>query len=216
MKTLVVALGGNGLLQRGEALTVENQYRNIDSAVPALARMAQTYRLAIVHGIATASGGFEACESKPGNGTVFRVFFPAIEEDVTRESQPAEAAPTGKERILLVDDDDILAEMGQTMLERLGYEVTVLTSSLEALALFQNHPEVSDVVTTDQTMPGMTGMDLARRMLQIRPDIPIILCTGFSNLVSEEQAKGSGIKGFAMKPMTKKEMALLLRTVLES
>lgn len=172
--------------------------------------------LAIVHGIATASGGFVACESKPGNGTVFRVFFPAIEEDVTRESQPAEAAPTGKERILLVDDDDILAEMGQTMLERLGYEVTVLTSSLEALALFQNHPEVFDVVITDQTMPGMTGMDLARRMLQIRPDIPIILCTGFSNLVSEEQAKGSGIKGFAMKPMTKKEMALLLRTVLES
>ena len=119
------------------------------------------------------------------------------------------------EHILLVDDEEILTEMGRTMLERLGYEVTVRTSSLEALATFQNEPDRFDAVITDQTMPGMTGVDLARRMLQIRPDLPIILCTGYSNLVNEEQAKSYGIKGFAMKPLTKKEVATLLRTVLD-
>ena len=89
------------------------------------------------------------------------------------------------------------------------------TSSLEALATFQNQPDRFDAVITDQTMPGMTGIDLARRMLQIRPDLPIILCTGYSNLVNEEQAKTYGIKGFAMKPLTMKEIATLLRKVLD-
>ena len=171
--------------------------------------------LAIVHGIAIASGGFVTCESEPGNGSVFRVFFPALSEKVSSEGQPSATAPTGRERILLVDDDDILAEMGQTMLERLGYEVAVFTSSVAALAEFERQPERFDAVITDQTMPEMTGVDLARRMLQIRPNLPIILCTGFSNLINEEQVKAYGIKGFAMKPLTKKEIALLLRSVLE-
>ncbi len=171
--------------------------------------------LAIVHGIATASGGFVTCESEPGNGAVFRVFFPALEEKVSREAPAAVAAPTGRERILFVDDDDILTEMGQTMLERLGYEVTVFTSSVAALAEFERQPDRFDAVITDQTMPEITGVDLARKMLRIRPDLPIILCTGFSNLVTEEQVKAYGIKGFAMKPLTKKEIAVLLRSVLE-
>lgn len=171
--------------------------------------------LAIVHGIATASGGFVTCESEPGKGSVFRVFFPALAEKVFSEVQPSAAAPTGKERILLVDDDDILIEMGQTMLARLGYEVTAFTSSVAALAAFEQQPERFDAVITDQTMPEMTGVDLARTMLRIRPDLPIILCTGFSNLINEEQVKEYGIKGFAMKPLTKKEIAVLLRSVLE-
>jgi CheY-like chemotaxis protein len=105
--------------------------------------------------------------------------------------------------------------MGQTLLERLGYEVTTRTSSLEALATFQSHPHQFDAVITDQTMPGMTGLDLARRLLQIRPDLPIILCTGYSNLVDEAQARACGIKGFAMKPFTKKDIAALLKEVLD-
>jgi CheY-like chemotaxis protein len=109
----------------------------------------------------------------------------------------------------------MLAEMGKIMLERLGYRVTVHTSSMEALAAFEEQPEQFDVVITDQTMPGLTGIDLVRRMLQIRPDIPIILCTGYSNLVNEEQAKAIGVKGFIMKPMSKKDIAQLLRAVLE-
>ena len=128
---------------------------------------------------------------------------------------PAHQTPTGKEHILLVDDEEMLAEMGQTMLERLGYEVTVRTSSLEALSAFQNQPDRFDAVITDQTMPGMTGLDLARRMLQIRPGVPIILCTGHSNIASEAQAKLYGIRGYAMKPLTKSAIATLLRQVLE-
>jgi CheY-like chemotaxis protein len=100
--------------------------------------------------------------------------------------------------------------MGQAMLERLGYQVTVRTSSLEALATFQNDPHRFDAVITDQTMPGMTGLDLARRMLQIRPELPIILCTGYSNLVNETQAKAYGIKGFAMKPLTKTSIRIIM------
>ncbi|WP_319586422.1 response regulator [uncultured Desulfobulbus sp.] len=171
--------------------------------------------LSIVHGIVAEHGGFITCESEPGRGATFRVFLPAINGDILLADTTAEPVPTGRERVLLVDDEEILTEMGQAMLERLGYEVTVRTGSLEALATFQNEPHRFDVVITDQTMPGMTGLDLARRMLQIRPDLPIILCTGYSNLVTAEQATRYGIKGFAMKPLAKKELATLLRTVLD-
>lgn len=101
------------------------------------------------------------------------------------------------------------------MLERLGYEVTIRTSSSEALAVFQNQPDRFDAVITDQTMPGMTGMDLSRRILQIRPDIPIILCTGYSSLIDKKQAEAEGIRGFIMKPLSNKTIAALLRDVLE-
>ncbi len=170
--------------------------------------------LAIVHGIVTNSGGFVSCKSEPGKGTVFHVIFPAIERENPAAIEEIEDIPTGKERILLVDDEVMLVEMGQSMLERLGYEVTVRTSSLEALTLFQNQPEHFDVIITDQTMPGMTGVDLSRRMLQIRPGVSIILCTGYSNLVDEELARAYGIKGFIMKPLTKKDISKLLRKVL--
>jgi CheY-like chemotaxis protein len=102
--------------------------------------------------------------------------------------------------LLLVDDEEVLVKMGQVMLERLGYTVTTRTNSLEALTTFKNQADQFDAVVTDQTMPGITGVDLARMMLQIRPDIPIILCTGFSTLVNESQARAFGIKEFAMKP----------------
>ena len=171
--------------------------------------------LSIVHGIVTTLGGFITCESVLGEGTVFHVFFPALKREVASAIQSGESVLSGKERILFIDDEQILAEMGQVMLERLGYKVTVRTSSIEALATFQNQPDQFDAVITDQTMPGITGIDLARRILQIRPGIPIILCTGYSSLVNEDQAKVIGIKGFIMKPMTKKDIARLLRKVLE-
>ena len=99
-------------------------------------------------------------------------------------------------------------------MERLGYHVTVRRSSLEALATFQNTPNEFDMVITDQTMPDMTGSDLARRMMQIRPDIPIILCTGYSNLIDEDSSKALGVKEFALKPLTKGVIAKLIRKVL--
>ncbi len=100
------------------------------------------------------------------------------------------------------------------MLERLGYRVTVKKSSLEALEAFRNQPDSFDLVITDQTMPGLTGIDLARRMLQIRPDLPIILCTGYSNLVDEDVVRAQGIKEFAFKPITMTTIARLIRKAL--
>jgi CheY-like chemotaxis protein len=171
--------------------------------------------LSIVHGIVTGYGGFITGESNHGNGTIFHVFFPATEEEVGHDAYLAETALPGTERILLVDDEEILVEMGKAMLEQLGYAVTARTSSLEALTTFQNQPNEFDVVITDQTMPSMTGVNLAQQMLKIRPGLPIILCTGYSNLINKEQAKNYGIKGFAMKPFSKKKIAVLLRQVLD-
>jgi CheY-like chemotaxis protein len=171
--------------------------------------------LSIVHGIVTAMGGFITCGGELGKGSIFQVFFPAQERKAAAAIRPDEPVVSGQERILFIDDEKMLAEMGKIMLERLGYGVTVCTGSMEALAVFQEQPERFDAVITDQTMPGLTGVELARRMLQVRPDIPIILCTGYSNLVNEDQAKTLGIKGFIMKPMAKKDIAQLLRKVLE-
>ena len=172
--------------------------------------------LAIAHGIVVSYGGFINCESAVEKGTVFRVFIPAIEELIISEGKPADAvAASGTEHILLIDDETMLVELGQKMLEGLGYKVTALTSSLKALAIFQNHPDLFDAIITDQTMPEMTGLELSKKILQIRPDIPIILCTGYSTLIDEEQAKTEGIKGFALKPLSKKVIATLLRQVLD-
>ncbi len=172
--------------------------------------------LAIVHGIVKSYGGWISCCSKPGEGTVFHVYLPGIAERDLPEGKTVDPIGHGNEHILLIDDEEMLAEMGKIMLERLGYRVTVRTNSIEALTTFQNQPGQFDLVITDQTMPGMTGSDLARRMLQKRPDLPIILCTGYSSLISEERAKALGIRGFALKPLVKKDMATLIRKVLDS
>ena len=171
--------------------------------------------LSIVHGIVTSYGGFITCESELGQGTVFQVYFPAIEEAIEPENNAVMVAPSGTERLLLVDDEEMLADLGKTVLERLGYNVTMFTSSLVAFSVFRNQPERFDAVITDQTMPGMTGTELSRQILQIRPDIPIILCTGYSSLVNKEQAKAEGVKGFIDKPMTQQAIATLLRKVLD-
>ena len=171
--------------------------------------------LAITHGIVNRYGGFIKVESEPGAGTVFHVFFPAVEQEAIPEIQNVQTVSVGNAHILLVDDEEMLVELGKEFLESLGYEVTVRKSSLEALATFQKQPDLFDVVITDQTMPGMTGIDLARGILQIRGDIPIILCTGYSSLVNEKEAKAHGIKEFIMKPITMTGMASLLVKVLD-
>jgi PAS domain S-box-containing protein len=171
--------------------------------------------LAIIHGIVKSYGGCVFFHSRPEEGTIFQVLLPVVAEDAVVEDKPEEIVELANERILFIDDEEILAEMGKSMLERLGYQVTVRSSSLEALTTFQNQPDMFDLVITDQTMPGMTGSDLARRILQIRPFMPIILCTGYSSLISEEKARSLGIKGFATKPLTRKDIAVLIRKALE-
>ena len=170
--------------------------------------------LAIIHGVMKECGGAITVDSKLGQGAVFHVYFPVVKEETVPVTQEQEDIPRGTERVLLVDDEPILADMGKDMLERLGYHVTVQYNSSQALEIFQNDPKQFDLVITDQTMPGMTGVDLARRMLAIQATIPIILCTGYSNLIDDESIKGLGIKEFALKPLSKNAIATLIRKAL--
>lgn len=171
--------------------------------------------LAIVHGIVSSYGGFVNCKSKMGEGTTFQINIPVAEKATLPETESVEITSTGNERILFVDDEEMLAEVGKRLLELYGYNVTIQTSSLDALALFKEQPTAFDLVITDQTMPKMTGFEMAQKILNIREDIPIIICTGYSSLISEEQAISVGIKALAHKPMTKDNMALLVRRVLD-
>jgi len=123
--------------------------------------------------------------------------------------------PSGTERILFVDDELALVDLGKKILERLGYHVTARTSSIEALELFIEQPEKFDLVITDMTMPNMTGDELAGRLMEIRPDIPIILCTGYSERISREKAQRMGIKEFILKPLVMSVLGRTIRNVLD-
>jgi CheY-like chemotaxis protein len=142
------------------------------------------------------------------------VVLPALTEKAVPEIPASMVAPGGAERILVVDDEAMLAEMTMTLLKRLGYTVTVRTSSWDALDLFRQAPQSFDMVITDQTMPQMTGIELAQAMLAIRPQLPIILCTGYSNKISENKIKACGIKGLLMKPFSRNNIADLIRRIL--
>jgi CheY-like chemotaxis protein len=173
--------------------------------------------LAVVHGIVKSYGGGIAVSSEVGKGSTFDIYFPSIDEvNSGLGTATAELLPLGvHERVLLVDDEQAIVEVGKNILEHLGYEVIARTSSVEALELFKVAPERFDLVITDMTMPNMRGDRLAQEILRIRPGIPIILCTGFSESISEERAKALGIRAFVMKPLTMKELANAMRRVLD-
>jgi PAS domain S-box-containing protein len=146
--------------------------------------------LSVVHGIVRSHDGYITVYSELGEGTTFHIYLPRIEvKPKVPETISTEPAPKGKEHILFVDDDEQIVNVVQQILERLGYHVAARTSSVEALEAFQAQPEKFDLVITDMTMPNMIGTELAKRLIDIRPDIPIILCTGFSEAISEEKAK---------------------------
>ncbi|MFH1112637.1 MAG: PAS domain S-box protein [Pseudomonadota bacterium] len=172
--------------------------------------------LAVVHGIVQAHKGIIKVESEPAKGTEFQVYLPVVEKRPVPEKQAGTVPRAGDERILLVDDEEIIVELVRAVLERLGYAVTTTRSSLDALELFRADPAGFDLVVTDMTMPNMTGKDLAKEMLAIRGDIPIILCTGFTELITDEQAKSIGIRELIMKPIAKHDLARTIRRVLDA
>ena len=171
--------------------------------------------LSTVHGIVKSHGGMIQVTSEPGAGTTFQVFFPQLENDRVAREKAMTPLPTGRERILFVDDEEILADLGAQMLKRLGYQVVMRTGPLEALGAFRVRPEDFDLVITDMTMPNMTGEKLAGEIMKIRPDLPVILCTGFSESISEEKAKALGLAEFLMKPLAVDALAQTIRRVLD-
>ncbi|MBI9084672.1 MAG: response regulator [Desulfobacterales bacterium] len=171
--------------------------------------------LSVVHGIIHSHGGTIAVNSELGTGTTVDVFFPIIEPAKTDPAAVKTPIPLGRERILFVDDEQALADVGLQMLQRLGYHVVPRTSSVEALEAFRAHPDRFDLVVTDQTMPNMTGTELAREIHRIRPDIPIILCTGFSEKFPGELGPGIGIDDFLFKPIALRDFADTIRRVLD-
>ncbi len=172
--------------------------------------------LSVVHGIVKKHGGDIDVKSTPEEGTTFEVYFPSIEQAAEEPDQETEALPTGNERVLLVDDETAMAEMEREMLESLGYKVTARTNSVEAFEVFSAQPDQFDLVITDMTMPLMTGAELSRKILKLRPNMPIVLCTGFSEKIQEETAKSIGVREFLMKPIILRDIAQIIRRALDS
>jgi PAS domain S-box-containing protein len=172
--------------------------------------------LAVVQGIVRDHGGAISVYSEAGHGSTFNVFFPLIRgPEIHLDASPG-GITGGRERILLIDDEEAQALSVARMLERLGYDLTTRTDPLEALDLFRREPGRFDLVITDQAMPRMMGARLAEEILKIRPDLPVILCTGFSEQVDANGAKKRGLREFLMKPFSLREISEVIRRALES
>ena len=171
--------------------------------------------LAVVHGIVKGHNGLITVKSELEKGTTFSILFPAVDKDAVVDIETDEEPPGGNERILFIDDEESLVEIGRIRLERLGYKVDTMTSPIEALNLFRIKPEQYDLIITDMAMPQMTGDKLIKEILTVRPDMPIILCTGFSEKIDEESAKKMGIRQYIEKPLDKQNLAVTIRQVLD-
>jgi PAS domain S-box-containing protein len=171
--------------------------------------------LSVVHGIVKSHNGAIFVDSNFGEGTNFSILFPVAEEAAVTETEPANKFPTGNEKILIVDDEESMVDIGRRRLERLGYQVEVRTNPIDALELFRTNPDQFDLVITDMTMPRITGDKLVKDILKIRPDMPTILCTGFSERIDEEKAKEIGIRGYIEKPFDQGTLSRIVRTVLD-
>ncbi|HSO59847.1 MAG TPA: response regulator [Desulfobacterales bacterium] len=172
--------------------------------------------LSVIHGIVKNHGGFITVESRPGQGSSFHVYLPTIDEmaqDIEVEIHATETG--GGERILLVDDEEQIVAMEKQLLEKLGYQVTACASSSEAWTVFSARPDQFDLMITDMTMPHMAGDRLSEKILDIRPNLPVILCTGYNDMIDADKALAMGIRKFVMKPLEKNELSRAIRSALE-
>ena len=172
--------------------------------------------LAVMHGTVDSHGGASTVKGKQHKGSRFTVYLPVEEKPARSESGEQETPVTDssrekRQRVLLVDDEGLVLMSVQRALERLGYEVESVRDGPDALKLFCDAPDSFDVVITDQTMPKMTGAELAEELLHIRPDIPVILSTGFSEIISEQEARDMGVRDLLMKPATTKDLDRAIR-----
>jgi nitrogen-specific signal transduction histidine kinase len=170
--------------------------------------------LSVVHGIVQSHHGEISVDSKVGRGTAFTIYLPLSSQKAGSALNRLKTIPMGSERILFVDDEVPIADMSRQRLSMLGYKVTTVNSSRQALEHLAQAPEDYDLMITDMTMPRMSGDQLAIEVKKIKPDIPIILCTGYSKKISKERARAMGIDAFLMKPIALDDMAETIRAVL--
>ncbi len=175
--------------------------------------------LAITHGIVESYNGFIEVESELGQGTTFHIYLPALEKSNVapqqKEGRSNNLAP-GSEHILIVDDEEAILNLHEALLTRLGYKITATNSSREALVLITAKPNQFDLIITDQSMPNISGAEMAHEALKIKPTMPIILCTGYSSVLSENDALAIGIKKYVQKPVSIKDLAKIVRQILDA
>jgi len=172
--------------------------------------------LSVVHGIIQACDGAIDVQSATGKGTTFEMYLPIVTSETVPEIQRSDPLPRGTEKILFVDDEPMLADINKKILESIGYHVTVCTASNEALNLFKEDPMAFDAVITDYTMPHMTGLELVQELITIRPGIPVMLCTGYSDAITQQKATAIGICECFVKPLKTYKLAKTLRTVFDN
>jgi nitrogen-specific signal transduction histidine kinase/CheY-like chemotaxis protein len=172
--------------------------------------------LSVAHGIVKDLGGDITVTSAPGKGSIFHVLLPLSGEAGAKQHALNTDEPTGSEHILFIDDKSDIKEIGELLLSSLGYRVTATTSGTHALERFRDAPDNFDLIITDQTMPDITGLDLACKIRAVRSDIPILLCTGYSSSVTPERLRETGITEFIMKPISRRQAAQTIRRVLDS
>lgn len=172
--------------------------------------------LSVSHGIIKSHRGHISVYSEPGHGTTFKIYLPVAEGTAPQlESIPSEALPTGNEKVMLIDDEKTTLDVEKNILTTLGYDVSDYNNPLDALEYFRHHTDKFDLIITDMTMPRMTGDKLAAEIKALRPEIPIIICTGFTKILSKEKAEEIGIATFLTKPVPMKDFATVVRKVLD-